>query len=171
MEKVQKICCYCIHYRHGDLEDPCAKGQKKCGYLHVGCWRWQSESGKEIEMPTKVCSICGKELTIDKFYVDSTKPGGYSPACKKCFSWKDKILKQKEEREKKEARQEASIPNLERGVKVCNHCKRELPISEFGKHAKTRDGYQPLCKECKGKQMVKAHKVKKDRNANRTNRC
>lgn len=168
---IGKVCCDCIHYRHGDINDPCEKGQKKCGYLHVGCWMWKSENGKDVEMPTKVCSICGQELTIDHFYKEANKPGGYSSACKSCFSYKDKRRKQKEEREKKEARQEVSIANLEKGIKFCNHCKRELPISEFGKHARTRDGYQPLCKECKSKQMAKAHKVKKERNENRTHRC
>ena len=168
---IGKVCCDCIHYRHGDTEDPCKKGNKKCGYLHVGCWRWESVDGKKAIMPTKVCSICGQELPIDKFYVDSAKPGGYSPACKACFSWRDKIEKQKENRKKMEARKEASIADLEKGIKLCNHCKRNLPLSEFGKHAKTKDGYQPLCKECKSKQMAKAHKAKKERNANRTDRC
>lgn len=38
-------------------------------------------------------------------------------------------------------------------TKVCKRCHRELPISEFGRHSKTKDGYQPVCKECRSKDM------------------
>lgn len=34
-------------------------------------------------------------------------------------------------------------------TKTCKKCGRELPVSEFGRHAKTKDGYQPLCRECR----------------------
>lgn len=38
-------------------------------------------------------------------------------------------------------------------TKVCKCCGRELPVSEFGKHARTKDGLQPTCRECKAKAM------------------
>lgn len=162
---IGKVCCDCIHYRHGDINDPCEKGQKKCGYLHVGCWMWKSENGKDVEMPTKVCSICGQELTIDHFYKEVKKPGGYSSACKSCFSYKDKRRKQKEKREMKEA----SIADIHKGVKVCNGCKRELPISQFNKNACTKDGFETKCKDCR-KEIRKKNKAKQS-HENRTNRC
>ena len=33
-------------------------------------------------------------------------------------------------------------------TKVCQRCGRELPIDHFGRHVRTKDGYQPLCREC-----------------------
>ena len=33
-------------------------------------------------------------------------------------------------------------------TKVCQRCGRELPIENFGRHVRTKDGYQPLCREC-----------------------
>ena len=74
-------------------------------------------------------------------------------------------------KEKKKKRKEASIADMTRGVKICNLCGKELPLTQFGNHARTKDGLQPLCNECKGKQMAKAHKARKERNENRTDRC
>lgn len=42
-------------------------------------------------------------------------------------------------------------------TKVCSHCGRELPVSNFGRHFRTKDGYQPCCKECQS-EMNKGHK-------------
>ena len=42
-------------------------------------------------------------------------------------------------------------------TKVCSRCGRELPISNFGRHSRTKDGYQPCCRECQS-QMNKGHK-------------
>lgn len=36
-------------------------------------------------------------------------------------------------------------------TKVCKRCGRELPESAFGRHAKTKDGLQLICRECKSK--------------------
>jgi len=81
METTDKLCCNCIHYLHGQLENPCAKGMSKVGYLQPGCWRWESENGKGVEMPTKVCSICGQEKTLDDF---THAKGVIQPYCKAC---------------------------------------------------------------------------------------
>lgn len=42
-------------------------------------------------------------------------------------------------------------------TKVCSHCGRELPVSNFGRHSRTKDGYQPCCKECQS-EMNKGHR-------------
>ena len=42
-------------------------------------------------------------------------------------------------------------------TKVCSRCGRELPITNFGRHSRTKDGYQPCCKECQS-EMNKGHK-------------
>lgn len=40
-------------------------------------------------------------------------------------------------------------------TKVCSRCGRELPVEAFGRHAKTRDGYQPVCRECRSAEARK----------------
>jgi len=42
-------------------------------------------------------------------------------------------------------------------TKVCSHCGRELPVSNFGRHSRTKDGYQPCCRECQS-EMNKGHR-------------
>lgn len=34
-------------------------------------------------------------------------------------------------------------------TKVCKKCGRELPAEAFGRHALTKDGLQPTCRECR----------------------
>lgn len=36
-------------------------------------------------------------------------------------------------------------------TKVCKKCGRELPAEAFGRHHRTKDGLQPICKECRSK--------------------
>ena len=50
-----------------------------------------------------------------------------------------------------------TAPAEEMQMKVCSHCGRELPITNFGRHSRTKDGYQPCCKECQS-EMNKGHK-------------
>lgn len=38
-------------------------------------------------------------------------------------------------------------------TKVCKKCGRELPLSEFGKHSKTADGYNSTCRSCIGESI------------------
>ena len=42
--------------------------------------------------------------------------------------------------------------NRPKATKVCAKCGRELPIENFGRHSRTKDGYQPCCKECLSEQ-------------------
>ena len=50
-----------------------------------------------------------------------------------------------------------TAPAEEIQMKVCSRCGRELPITNFGRHSRTKDGYQPCCKECLS-EMNKGHK-------------
>lgn len=88
------LCCECVFYLHGQIENPCAKGVACVGYLKQGCHWWKNEEGSTAEMPTMICSVCGKELTIDQFNRDKAKPTGYFSYCKKCR--KEKQLQRKQ---------------------------------------------------------------------------
>ena len=93
MGTTDRLCCNCIHYLHGQLENPCAKGMSKVGYLQPGCWRWAKE--KEGETPTKVCSICGHEKTLDAF---THAKGVIQPYCKACrFAYKESRKRKKKD--------------------------------------------------------------------------
>ena len=50
-----------------------------------------------------------------------------------------------------------TAPAEEMQTKVCSHCGRELPITNFGRHSRTKDGYQPCCRECQS-EMNKGRK-------------
>lgn len=39
--------------------------------------------------------------------------------------------------------------------KVCKGCGRELPLSEFAKHDKAKDGHMSTCKECRRRRSLK----------------
>ena len=45
-------------------------------------------------------------------------------------------------------------------TKVCKRCGRELPLHEFGKHARTADGLQVYCRECAKESVRKTRAVK-----------
>lgn len=52
-------------------------------------------------------------------------------------------------------------------TKVCSKCKRELPITEFSKHRRSKDGLQCSCKQCQKEYMEsirsKQDKIKQER--------
>ena len=50
-------------------------------------------------------------------------------------------------------------------TKICSDCGEELPIAEFGRHAKSSDGHRHICPECVSKKLKKPTKPK-----NATNR-
>lgn len=51
----------------------------------------------------------------------------------------------------------ADVEKEPQATKVCSVCGRELPVSEFGRHSRTKDGYQPFCRKCHS-EMNKGHK-------------
>lgn len=48
-------------------------------------------------------------------------------------------------------------------TKVCKRCGRELPLHEFGRHARTADGLQTYCRECCAASVKRARKKKADK--------
>ena len=94
MGTIDKLCCNCIHYLHGQLESPCAKQMRSVGYLQPGCWRWEREEN-QAETPTKTCSICGETKEITEFVSDK---GRYTHYCKACRL----VYKESRKRKKKE---------------------------------------------------------------------
>lgn len=48
------------------------------------------------------------------------------------------------------------MENEEIKTKKCTKCGLELPLSEFVRSAKTKDGYQHVCKKCRADKRYKA---------------
>lgn len=48
-------------------------------------------------------------------------------------------------------------------MKVCSKCKRELPLSAFGRLHTSKDGFLGVCKECRNKQHREYFAKNKDR--------
>ena len=82
---VRYWCCECIHYIHGQLNQPCAKGSPYVGYLNEGCHRWENKDGlKKPRITHKVCSVCGKSLPVSEFYRSKDNKDRLTNACKTC---------------------------------------------------------------------------------------
>ena len=52
-------------------------------------------------------------------------------------------------------------------TKVCKSCGQELPVEQFGRHAKSRDGFQSVCMTCasqarKGRRPVRKAPLKSE---------
>ena len=57
--------------------------------------------------------------------------------------------------------------NNEIKTKVCKRCGRELPLHEFGRHARTADGLQVYCRQCSKEAMMRTRKAKVDKDIER----
>lgn len=60
---------------------------------------------------------------------------------------------------------------MEEKTKICAKCKRELPLSEFYKHCRTKDGLQGECKDCRKAYVVKYQRIKRDTPPNPLKAC
>lgn len=91
-------------------------------------------------MLTKKCTKCGVEKPLDAFFKASNNKYGRYSICKECCSLRNNPLWRIEHRERAEL--------LKRGFKVCNKCKKEKSISEFGIDKKRSDGLKWACRDC-----------------------
>jgi len=97
----------------------------------------------------KKCKACEVEKPISEFSIANHMKDGRNSKCKKCHNAyllnyrnnknKDKII----EREAKE-RKKAIL--YKKGLKECNRCSKEKPISDFSVRRASPDG---LCGDCK----------------------
>ena len=52
-------------------------------------------------------------------------------------------------------------------TKVCKRCGKELPLNEFGRHARTADGLQVYCRECSKQAMMRTRRAKVEKDKER----
>lgn len=82
---------------------------------------------------SKYCIACRHyRLTKDGPYCQKGRSKAVSPITT-CDSWEDA----------------AGTETVAVATKVCKKCGRELPVQAFGRHHLAKDGYQPICRECR----------------------
>lgn len=96
-------------------------------------------------------NICGQCRHFGMYRLEPTctkkmKPAGYFDE-KKCFE--NKITMKDNQTNQEPSRMEESCAPAEVATKICKGCHHELPIEQFGRHAKSRDGFQSYCPECR----------------------
>ncbi|KYK22188.1 hypothetical protein AYK24_08440 [Thermoplasmatales archaeon SG8-52-4] len=104
--------------------------------------KWAKErANNPIMINGKKCSLCNQVLPVSSFYPDDYNKDGYRPYCIECELKKAELntIRWEEERLKStEVKKE----------KTCNICNRRLPISQFHKSRKYKDGYWSTCISC-----------------------
>lgn len=89
-------------------------------------------------IPDRVCGMCGHYLAGGYCLRNDRREVG--PLWTACHHFTT---------EKQETTMEA--PKTTPATKVCKACGRELPAEAFGRHARSGDGLQPVCRECRSK--------------------
>ena len=92
----------------------------------------------------KVCSCCGRELSIDNFGKSKTHVDGRSGYCKECANKSAAESRDKNRERNRELSYEGKI--------VCSICGEEKERSKFYVHRTSSTGFDCVCKECRSKQ-------------------
>ena len=107
------------------------------------------------------CGEC-KHIKADRFSkfvcTKTGKPAGLLQS-KECFTPKDTKM---DNNETKKADTQEQVK-----TKVCKRCGRELPLHEFGRHARTADGLQVYCRECSKQAMMRTRRAKVEKDKER----
>jgi hypothetical protein len=152
-----KVCRKC----NMDLPITDYKKPNKNGYYDYKCRRcyreeYRETKGAEVaerkrlkramleEKGVKVCKGCNIELPLFKFLTN--KSGYYYSYCKGCRYINEKKTKLKKRMESGYVSKNKLA--IQSGVKICNKCNLELPISEFYIKNKDRGTYDCKCKKC-----------------------
>lgn len=101
----------------------------------------------------KQCTKCGSIKSVRDFYVDRQSKDGRQTQCKAC---KDIAVRLSDYRAGRRMspdliKQESESPDLNRTHKICSCCEKLVPLTNFYKESRTKDGYQRRCKDCQKK--------------------
>lgn len=169
------VCLDCPNYRKGGW---CVLKNQSVGALNTACDDAGKDKAALIaerhDILTKTCSHCHRELPVEHFSLNKTTPDGRQSVCKECQkelykAWEErrkakKTMETKEseavadfkawqkEESNKVISEQQTNEHMETATpqtKVCPRCQRELPYDAFGKHARTKDGLQPYCRQCR----------------------
>ena len=113
---------------------------------------WEGKGVYDKE--SKICRTCTTEKLISEFYKKSD--GRIYLDCKDCFN-----ADQKKRREERKKRNPEDI--VSKKEKLCNRCKKTLPIESFNKCISNADGLSSHCKTCKAENFQERMKDPKER--------
>jgi len=102
------------------------------------CERLKLES--KILIEEKMCCRCEQTKTVREFYASLHSKDGFVGACKTCTNASNKRIG-----EEKKTRPKIP-PGLE---KTCRSCKISMPIENFHKNCREKDGLRLVCKACR----------------------
>ena len=105
----------------------------------------------DLEEGKKTCSMCGDRKLLDEFIKDKKQVDGLRGSCKSCSS----ITRQKS----KEKKQEIFAPTI--SEKKCKKCCIVKNVQQFPIQITTKDGYSPLCRDCKNLESREFFKKRK----------
>jgi hypothetical protein len=111
---------------------------RKCYYSNKK-QQGQLRIQKDLEEGKKTCSMCEDRKSLDEFIKDNRTPDGFNYNCKSCS-----IVKRSKSKDKKE---KTFIPTI--SEKKCKKCCIVKSVQEFPIQITTKDGYSPLCRDCK----------------------
>jgi HNH endonuclease len=100
----------------------------------------------------KTCSACGQVKPLAGFYTDERAPRGVTSRCREC-----KLVDSAAERRAR------GIPERPRyqdppGFKTCRACGQLLPVEDFGREARNRDGLRSWCDKCGVARTLRWHR-------------
>lgn len=161
------VCLDCPNYRKGGW---CTLKNRSIGALDPACADAAKTKEQVIndrhDILNKKCTHCGRLLPVEKFSLNKKSLDGRQSVCKECQkglykAWDERRKAKKAEdsetvKDFKEWRKSnnkviksETMETTNTSTKKCPRCGRELPLDNFGKHARTKDGLQPYCKECR----------------------
>lgn len=110
--------------------------------------RWKEERlQKPDSIKEKECPTCHRILPVSEFYESDSHKDGLSFYCKECELQNQKRFAKKWEKERSKKK-----TNLKR--KECNICHRVLPIAQFYKNRRFKDGISAACIDCETKRQI-----------------
>lgn len=96
-----------------------------------------------MEIESKICKECGRELPLEMFSKNKAMRDGHVNICKDC---------QREQRRKR--KDSKIIPAINEGTMICPVCGEELSVDEFAIMGKSKTGRDWLCKSCRQKHTL-----------------
>ena len=77
------ICGECIYFGYlGRCRNPSVRSSER-GYLEAACNKYEPRQ-HNMEQSTKLCKRCGRELPLDAFNKQTSRPDGLQANCREC---------------------------------------------------------------------------------------
>jgi hypothetical protein len=102
------------------------------------------------EKGVKECNVCKLDVPLSNYI--KSKDGYYGSICRDCHNARERSRNLNKKIESGYVNKNELV--LQTGIKFCNECKLELPISKFTIKNKDRGTYDCKCKKCRYKSRI-----------------